>query len=124
VGFFGWVFYCQPCLEEVLEAGGEVLVAGQRQVQLVEVGGRHGLPVAGQAGRHVGVLAPELLLDHGSDLLLGLVGEGLLQQADEQLGEFLSRGQIIRPSVWVSQQLKESRKPFLIQITGQNIGHK
>ena len=79
-------------LEEVLQAGGEILVAGQGQVQLVEVGGGDGLLVAGQAGGHVGVLAPKLLLDHGLDLLIGLVGQRLLQQADKQLGELLTGG--------------------------------
>jgi hypothetical protein len=56
----------------------------------------HRLLATGQTGGHVGVLPAELLLNHGLDLLLGLVGQRLLQQAYKKLGKLLTRKIILR----------------------------
>ncbi len=61
---FGWVFYCQPCLEVDPQPDGDLLVdvgIGGNQHVLVIAGGRHGKAV-GQPGHAYHLLLLMLLL--------------------------------------------------------------
>jgi hypothetical protein len=54
VGFFGWVFYCQPCLPDRVDAegvGGAVVAAGGEVAAVGRVN-HHRLLVQHLAGRH------------------------------------------------------------------------
>ncbi len=64
MGFFGWVFYCQPCLEVDAQPDGDLLVdvgIGRHQHVLMVAGGRHGKAV-GQPGQAYHLLLLLLLM--------------------------------------------------------------